>query len=71
MKNDMETKNHKKPMIEYLDIDENFYIENDELKMRINESNGNDIGTWDDIWDGILKIIEKVREYDETHNTNK
>ncbi|MBR5332345.1 MAG: hypothetical protein IKV32_03465 [Muribaculaceae bacterium] len=71
MKNDMETKNHKKPMIEYLDIDENIYIENDELKMRINESNGNDIGTWDDIWDGILKIIEKVREYDETHNTNK
>ena len=59
MKNDMETKNHKKPMIEYLDIDENFYIENDELKMRINESNGNDIGTWDDIWDGVLKIIEK------------
>ena len=35
----METKNHKKPMIEYLDIDENIYIENDELKMRINESN--------------------------------
>ena len=63
-------KNKQKPMIEYLDIDENIYIENDVVKTRLNESNGNDIGTWDDMWQGVLKIIEKAREYDETHNKN-
>ena len=59
------TMSKKKPMIEYLEIDENIYIENDIVKTRFMEYNGKDIGTWDDMWQGVLKIIEKVREYDE------
>ena len=46
----------KKPMIEYLEIDENIYIENDVVKTRFMEYNGKDIGTWDDMWQGVLKI---------------
>ena len=37
----------KKPMIEYLEIDENIYIENDVVKTRFMKSNGKDIGTWE------------------------
>ena len=52
------TMSKKKPMIEYLEIDENIYIENDIVKTRFMEYNGKDIGTWDDMWQGVLKIIE-------------
>ena len=64
------TMSKKKPMIEYLEIDENIYIENDIVKTRFMEYNGKDIGTWDDMWQGVLKIIEKVREYDEDNLTS-
>ena len=71
MKNDMETKNHKKPMIEYLDINETYYIENDKVKLHLNEDFAPKQGTWDEVWGDALEIIKKAREYDETHNTNK
>ena len=54
--------------IPYLEINENFYIEDNELKMRVNESELPQEGSWDDIWDGVLEIITKVQEYDEEHN---
>lgn len=60
-----QTMSKKKPMIEYLEIDENIYIENDVVKTRFMEYNGKDFGTWDDMWQGVLKIIQKAREYDE------
>lgn len=48
-------KNRKnKPMIEYLEIDENTYIENDKLKTKINESNNPPkFVSWDEFWDNV------------------
>lgn len=57
-------------MIEFLNIDETYYVEDDELKMKINESKLPQEGSWDDIWDGVLEIIQKAREFDEKHNNN-
>lgn len=57
----------KKPMIEYLDIDETYYIENDVVKLHLDETSPQQ-GSWDDVWEDALKIILKAKEYDETHN---
>ena len=56
--------------IPYLDINENFYIEDDDLKMRLIENKLPKQGSWDDLWSGVLEIIDKVQEYDEMHNQN-
>ena len=62
-------KNESKiPMIEYLEIDKNTYVENDVIKTRINESKDNDECSWDELWEGVLKIMNEIRRYDETHN---
>lgn len=60
-----------KPMIEYLDIDERFYIENDRVKLHLNETSIPQEGTWEDVWGDVIKIIEKAKQYDEEHNINK
>ena len=59
-----------KPMIEFLDIDETYYIENDKVKLHLNEGFVPKHGTWDEVWGDVLKIIQKAREFDEKHNNN-
>ena len=58
----------KKPMIEYLEIDDTYYIKNDIVHVRLNEGHEPPTGTWDEVWGDVLKIIMKAKEYDETHN---
>ena len=55
-----------KVRIPYLEINERFYVENDELKMV--KSTESRQGSWDDLWNGVLEIIYKVKEYDEANN---
>lgn len=64
----MKEKN-KKIMIEHLDIDENFYIEKDKVKLH-NELSDPQEGTWDDVWGDVIKIIKKAKEDDEKYNFN-
>ena len=58
----------KKYMIEYLDIDDRFYIENDDVKVRLTEEETTDTISWDEMWDEALKIIDAARKYDEEIN---
>ena len=58
-----------KVRIPYLEINERFYVENDELKMV--KSTESRQGSWDDLWNGVLEIIYKVKEYDEANNPDK
>lgn len=55
-------------MIKYLDIDDDFYIENNVVKVKDSELEADDDRqyTIDDIWDGVRKIIMKAKEYDES-----
>ena len=55
-------------MVEYLNIDEHIYIENDEVKIRLVEGEEPRECTWEEMRDGVMEIIEKVRKYDEEHN---
>ena len=59
---------NKKYMIEYLDIDDRLYIENDEVKIRLIEGEQPRRGSWDEMWNGVLMAIKKIRKYDEAHN---
>ena len=59
-----------KPMIKFLDIDETYYIENDKVKLHLNENSTPQQGTWEEVWMEAAKIIQKAREYDEKHNPN-
>lgn len=56
-----------KVIISYLEIDENFYIENDIAKVKINESDMpiNLECSIENIWHNVKKIIMKVKEYEE------
>ena len=57
--------------IKYLEIDENTYIENDEIKTIIDESHIQPkFVSWDEFWDNLYNRIAKIKEYDETHNKN-
>lgn len=58
---------NKKYMIGYLDINDRFYIENDEVKTRLSEETTDTI-SWDEMWDEVLEIIDAARKYDEKHN---
>lgn len=59
----------RKPVIEYLEIDENTYIENDVFKTKITENaNSQEFVPWDEFWSTIYNRISKIKEYDETHN---
>ena len=60
----------KKYMIEYLDIDDTYYIENDDIKFHLHEGQEDQDGTWDEVWGDALKIIKAMKEYDERHNQN-
>lgn len=62
--------NKNKPMIKFLNIDETYYIENDKVKLHLNENSAPQQGTWEEVWMDAAKIIHKAREYDEKHNQN-
>lgn len=61
-------KTKKAPIIEHLEIDETYYIENDRVRIHLNENYMPQQCTWDEAWEDALKIILKTKEYDETHN---
>ena len=62
----------KKPMIEYLEIDENTFIEKDIVKTRLNESNDYvNFISHEELWTKIYDNMLIIREYDEKHNKNK
>ena len=59
----------KKPMVDYLELDENTYIEKDIIKTRISENNNHpQFVPWDEFWDNINNRMSKIKEYNETHN---
>ena len=58
----------KKYRIEYLDINENFYIENDRVKLHLREDNSPKKATWGEVWMGAWEIIETALEYNEKNN---
>ena len=55
----------------YLDIDENFYIENDIVKVKTNKRDDSEIADRpiDDIWDNVKRIIMRAKEYDESNSS--
>lgn len=55
----------KKYRIEYLELDECRYIENDEFKVRSNENNVQESCTWDEMWDMVLADIDKLEAYEQ------
>ena len=64
-------KNIINPMIEYLEIDENIYVENDVVKYRLNENiNHENYISWDELWEGVHDAMSKIKQYDEKHNNN-
>lgn len=55
----------KKPLVEYLDIDEFSYIENDKIKSKLTGFQAHQrFLTWDEGWERVRMIIEKVRDYE-------
>ncbi len=64
-------KRKKKYMVEYLNIDDRLYIENDEVKIRLVEGEHPRRCSWDEMWNGVLMAIKKIREYDEAHNKDR
>ena len=54
--------------IRYLDIDDDFYIENDIVKVKDKPLDVDDDRSYtiDDIWNRVRKIILKAKEYDES-----
>lgn len=61
----------KKPIIEYLELDESTYIEQDIVKSRLDENiDYKNFVTHDELWNRIINNMQKIREYDETHNQN-
>lgn len=62
---------NKKTLIEYLNLDEFSYIENDIIKYRLNEEQMSDqFLTWEEGWDRVRMIIKRIKEY-EDNSTNK
>ena len=59
----------KVSMVDYLELDDNIYIENDVIKTRISENNNHpQFVPWDEFWDNIYNRMSKIKEYNETHN---
>ena len=58
----------KKRIIEYLDINDDFYVENDELKMKMREDAATRRCSWDEMWDMVEEIIVKMSDYEKEHN---
>ena len=59
----------KASMVDYLELDDTTYIENDVIKTRISENNNHpQFVPWDEFWDNIYNRMSKIKEYNETHN---
>lgn len=52
--------------IKYLELGEGLYIENNELKERIEETI-DDVGfeTWDECWGYVMETLRKIKDYDD------
>lgn len=62
-------KESKKPMVDYLELDNNTYIENDVIKTRVSDNdNRQEFVPWDEFWSNIYIRMAKIKEYNETHN---
>ena len=60
-----------KSLIEYLNIDEFSYIENNKIKYRLTEEQmSQQFLTWEEGWKRVRMIIERVKEYDNS-STNE
>ena len=58
---------NKKYMIEYLDLDDDLYIENDEVKMKVHEGAKPQDCTWEELWAEVINALDKMEKYDEAH----
>ena len=61
----------EKTRIEYLELDECRYIENDEFKLRPNENNTQEYCTWDEMWNMVLADIDKLEAYERNNCQSK
>ena len=60
---------NKKTLIEYLNLDEFSYIENDIIKSRLNEEETNsNFLSWDEGWERVKMIVRKVMEYENNNS---
>ena len=57
--------------IKYLEISESLYIENNEIKERLNESSTPQFLSWDDGWQYVLSSLSKIMNYNEQQNTDR
>ena len=57
----------KKPRIDYLELDEWCYIENDEFKIRSPGNCSPISGTWDELWEMVRSDIKKIAEYEKNN----
>lgn len=57
--------------IKYLDLGESIYIENNEIKERVNENQIPHFVSWDEGWRYVLSALDKIKNYDEQQNTNR
>ena len=70
-------KESKKPMVDYLELDNNTYIENDVIKTRVSDNdNRQEFVPWDEFWSNIYisewpksKDIMKPTTYNEILRT--
>ena len=58
----------KKPRIKYLELEEGLYIENDKVKVRLNENNAQERCTWDELWNRVRAAMMKVKEYEDNNS---
>lgn len=65
MKRETDTQQSFKP-IDYLDLGNGLYIENNELKERVDEHLDNDeFVSWEEGWSYVLDSLNKIKEYQE------
>ena len=58
----------KKPKIKYLELEEGLYIENDKVKVCLNENNEQERCTWDELWNRVRSAMMKVKEYEDNNS---
>ena len=58
---------NKKYMIEYLDLDDDLYIENDEVKMKVHEGAKPQDCIWEELWTEVINALDKMEKYYEAH----
>ena len=56
------------PKIKYLDLDDGIYIENDRVKIRLNENNAQERCTWDEMWNMVQHAMLKIKNYEDNNS---